>query len=225
MSDKSHKGSTLAALALAGIVALHPGAATSQENVTTPGANTTVAEQQQQRTIRYLDFTQRNDGWALSQNAAIVGSRDNRIVIVSYSDPQTTRAFYDLATSYARAPHNLPIFGVVRAQDHPTEKSRNGFDVFFNGVPLGEMENPDNAFARTDLMRGLFDSIREHYFASNVTAGVKQGEASPIQLARNTTGKTGESGGRGGDDSSGRGGGGGGADSTEIAAVAFNPDF
>lgn len=165
MTAGFHVRGLLTAGALAGVIMALSAAVVSQEQSGAgagPGGGATG-----QAAIRYLDMTARNDGWALAQNAAIVGSREKRIVVVSYADPQTTRAFYDLAVIYAGPPYNLPVFGVARAPDHPTEKSLNGFDVFFNGLPLGEMENPDNHFTSVELMRGLFDSIKEHYFAND----------------------------------------------------------
>lgn len=64
---------------------------------------TQLATQQAQE-LRYLDFTARNDGWAAAQSAALIGSRNQHIVLVSYADPQTTRDFYDIALEFTRPP-------------------------------------------------------------------------------------------------------------------------
>ncbi len=116
--------------------------------------------------LRYLDFTARNDGWAAAQSAAIIGSRDQHIVIVSFADPQTTRTFYDIALEFTRPPQALPIFGVVRAPQHPTEPNANGFDIYINGVSLGEVPNPDNAYTPAQFLRALLNNVRREYHPS-----------------------------------------------------------
>lgn len=112
---------------------------------------------------RYLDVTARNDGWALAQTAAITGSRDHRVVLISYADPAATRAWYDLARRYTQPPHSLPIFGVVRAPDHPTEPSVNGFDIYLNGVSLGDVPNPDQHVSQLRFLELLLGNISADY--------------------------------------------------------------
>ncbi len=127
-----------------------------------PASAQTATQQAQE--LRYLDFTARNDGWAAAQSAALIGSRDQRIVLVSYADPRTTRTFYDIALEFTRPPQALPIFGVVRAPQHPTEPNANGFDLYINGLPLGEVPNPDNAYTPAQFLRALLNNVRrEHY--------------------------------------------------------------
>lgn len=116
--------------------------------------------------LRYLDFTARNDGWIGAQSLAVSGSGERRLVIVSYMDPTTTRAFYDIAVSFTRAPQPLPIFGVVRAPQHPTEPKANGFDIYINGLPLGEVENPDNAYTPAQHLEALLNYVRRDFYPS-----------------------------------------------------------
>ncbi|WBX83220.1 hypothetical protein [Sphingosinicella microcystinivorans] len=94
---------------------------------------------------------------------AIIGSRDHRIVLISYADPQTTRAIYDLAVSYTKPPHNLPIFGVSRAPQHPTEPNANGFDIYINGVPLDAVPNPEPRVSNVQHLSQLLKFVAEDY--------------------------------------------------------------
>lgn len=126
-----------------------------------PAAAQTGTQQAQE--LRYLDLTARNDGWVAAQTLAVSGSGNRRVVIVSYADPATTRAFYDLAVGFARPPQSLPIFGVIRAPQHPTEPNGNGFDIYINGLPLGEVENPDNAYTPAQHLQSLLNYIRRDF--------------------------------------------------------------
>lgn len=128
---------------------------------THPAPPTQNSEQAQPPPIRYLDFTARNDGWAAAQTASIIGSRERKLVIVSYADPAMTRTFYDIAVSFTQAPNTLPIFAVVRAPQHPTEPNVNGFDIYINGVPLGEVPNPDNFYTPPQFLRALLEQIQK----------------------------------------------------------------
>lgn len=112
---------------------------------------------------RYLDLSARNDGWVLAQSLGVSGSGKHRVVLISYEDPTTTRAIYDLASRYSQPPHSLPIFGVVRAPDHPTEPSANGFDLYLNGLSLGDVPNPDSRFSRLSFLERLLDNISDDY--------------------------------------------------------------
>lgn len=243
MSEKS-KASTLAALALAGVVAITaPGPAASQDTNqtnTTSQATTqlTQANTQQQQAIRYMDVTARNDGWVLAQSLGVSGSSERKIVIISYADAQTTRAFYDTAVQFTRPPQSLPIFGVVRAPQHPTQPNRNGFDIYINGVSLGEIPNPDTAYSSTQFFAAIMDNVKREYYASRAAQAGPIATTTTAMLARNTTGGNQSSGGS----ASGGGTGGGGGSSaggnssgdssaggknggTEVAAIVFNPDL
>lgn len=129
-----------------------------------PAAAQSVEQQAQE--LRYLDVTARNDGWAVAQALGVSGSSERKIVIVSYADPPTTRAFYDIGLEFTRPPQALPIFGVVRAPQHPTEPNANGFDLYINGVPLGEVPNPDNAYTPGQFLRALLNNVRREYHPS-----------------------------------------------------------
>lgn len=130
---------------------------------TPPASPTQNATQAQNLPIRYLDFTARNDGWAAAQTASIIGSRERKLVIVSYMDPAMTRSFYDIAVSFTRTPNTLPIFGVVRAPQHPTEPNANGFDIYIDGLPLGEVPNPDNYYAPAEFLSELLKNIQRQH--------------------------------------------------------------
>lgn len=128
---------------------------------TPPASPTQNVAQAQNLPIRYLDFTARNDGWAAAQTASIIGSRERKLVIVSYMDPAMTRTFYDIAVSFTRAPNTLPIFGVVRAPQHPKEPNANGFDIYIDGLPLGDVPNPDNFYTPPQFLRALLEQIQK----------------------------------------------------------------
>lgn len=134
-------------------------AALAQTPTAAPTQNTTKA---QKLPIRYLDVTARNDGWAVAQTLSIIGSREHKLAIISYMGPTMTRIFYDIAVSFTRAPNTLPIFGVVRAPQHPTEPNANGFDIYINGLPLGEIKDKVvlRAFSKPELLRGLLERIQ-----------------------------------------------------------------
>lgn len=143
-----------------GMVALAPALACAQTPTAAPTQN---APQAQKLPIRYLDLTARRDGWAGAQVLAISGSGERKLVIVSYLDPTMTRAFYDIAVSFTRPPNALPIFGVVRAPQHPTEPNANGFDIYINGLPLGEIKDEalQRAYSKPELLRGLLENIQK----------------------------------------------------------------
>lgn len=140
------------------MVALAPALACAQTPTAAPTQN---AAQAQNLPIRYLDVTARNDGWAAAQTMSIIGSRERKLVIVSYMDPTMTRTFYDIAVSFTRAPNKLPIFGVIRAPQHPTEPNVNGFDIYINGLPLGKVPNPDNFYTPPQFLRALLENIQK----------------------------------------------------------------
>lgn len=142
------------------MVALAPALACAQTPTTSPTQRTAQA---QTLPIRYLDVTARNDGWVAAQALGVSGSSERRFVIVSYMDPTMTRAFYDIAVSFTRAPNTLPIFGVVRAPPHPTEPNVNGFDIYINGLPLGEIKDEvlRRVYSKPELLRGLLEDIQK----------------------------------------------------------------
>lgn len=142
------------------MVALAPALACAQTPTTPPTQN---AAQAQNLPIRYLDVTARNDGWVAAQSMSIIGSRERKLVIVSYMDPTMTRTFYDIAVSFTQAPNKLPIFGVVRAPQHPTEPNANGFDIYINGLPLGEIKDEvlRRVYSKPELLRGLLELIQK----------------------------------------------------------------
>jgi len=74
-----------------------------------------------------------------------------------------TRTFYDIAVSFTRPPNSLPIFGVVRAPQHPTEPNANGFDIYINGLPLGEIKDEvlQRVYSKPELLRGLLENIQK----------------------------------------------------------------
>lgn len=245
MSEKS-KASTLAALALAGVVAVtSPGPAVSQE--TQPQATTTLTQAtNQQQNVRFLDVSARRDGWAFAQGLAVNGSNNRKIVIVSYADPGTTRAFYDLATQFAQAPQNMPIFGVVRAPAHPTNPNPLGYEVYFNGLPVPTEASPDTSFTRQQHLAASIRSIgRVHFSAAAVTDNdtdspvVAMADGGKSNRVAVVTGKASSSGTVGGSGSGGNAAGGtgsaGAGDSggaggksggnTEVAAIVFNNDL
>lgn len=142
------------------IVALAPALACAQTPSAPPTQNTA---QTQTLPIRYIDLTARRDGWAGAQVLAISGSGERKLVIVSYMDPTMTRTFYDIAVSFTRPPNALPIFGVVRAPQHPTEPNANGFDIYINGLPLGEIKDEvlQRVYSKPELLRGLLENIQK----------------------------------------------------------------
>lgn len=119
--------------------------------------------------IRYLDMTARTDGWGASQLAAAQASKNSKVVIISYLDPQTTRALYDAAVPFTRSPTNLPIVGLIRSPAAPpnvtTTPNLLGFDVFFNGSTTPPPK-PDSRFTRTDELATAMRVIHRTYFAA-----------------------------------------------------------
>lgn len=146
------------------MVALVPALACAQTPITPPTQNTA---QTQTLPIRFLDTTARRDGWAVAQGLGVSGSKDRKIVIVSYLDPTTTRAFYDIAVSFARTPDNLPIFGVVRAPPHPTSPNPLGYEVYFNGLPVPTEDKPDASFTKQEHLSASIRSIKRVHFSSS----------------------------------------------------------
>lgn len=145
------------------MVALTPALACAQTPTTPPTQNTA---QTQTLPVRTLDTTARRDGWAMAQALGVSGSKDRKIVVVSYLDPATTRAFYDIAVSFTRAPDNLPIFGVVRAPPHPTNPNKLGYEVYFNGLPIPTEDKPDARFTKQEHLAASIRSVKRVHFGA-----------------------------------------------------------
>jgi len=79
---------------------------------------------------------------------------------------QPRAPFTIIGLEFTRPPQALPIFGVVRAPQHPTEPNANGFDLYINGVPLGEVPNPDNTYTPGRFLRALLTNVRREYHPS-----------------------------------------------------------
>ncbi len=187
-----------------------------------PGQSTQPAQAQ---AIRYLDVTKdTQQGWALAQATATQASRNNRVVIISYLDPQTTRALYDAAVPFTQPPTNLPIVGLIRSPAPPSTVKETvnplGFDIFLNGIPFPRDERPDNRVSRTEHLAATIRVIQRSHFAATASLG------SDTRVAANmvTGGKS--SGGSGSSTGSGSAGGKSGGSSTgDLASVRFDPDF
>ena len=121
--------------------------------------------------IKYLDVTtDQAQGWALAQATATSASRGKRVVIISYLDPQQTRALYDEAERFMKKSAQPRVVGVIRSPGVPanvtqTAKNPLGFDVFFDGTVIPPMENPDPRFTRTDQLDAFLRGIQRNYFA------------------------------------------------------------
>ena len=124
----------------------------------------------QAQAIRYLDLTTRDDGWGAAQLAATKASMGKGVVIVSYLDPQQTRALYDTAVRYMEKSAQPRVVGVIRSPGVPanvteTEKNPLGFDLFFDGAIFPRDLKPDASFAREDHLDATLRSIQRNYFA------------------------------------------------------------
>lgn len=242
------KASDAAALALAGIIAMTPVTGNTTANslptadadkpvptelvsinrspmILPPGVELPAdinpgqaATQPSQQAIRYLDVTQRQDGWGVAIATAVQASRNNKLVIISYLDPQNTRALYDAAVPFTQTPTNLPIVGLIRSPAAPSSVTDTpnplGFDIFFNGAIRTRNVNPDLTHSRTDHLAAAITVIKERYFAATAASN----EPPDTRVAVVTGG--------GGKSSSGTGSAGGSAGgTTDLASVTFNPDF
>ncbi len=124
----------------------------------------------QAQAIRYLDLTTRDDGWGAAQLAATKASMGKGVVIVSYLEPQQTRALYDTAVRFMEKSAQPRVVGVIRSPGVPanvtqTAKNPLGFDVFFDGTVIPPMENPDSRFTRTDQLGDFLRGIQRNNFA------------------------------------------------------------
>lgn len=124
----------------------------------------------QAQAIRYIDLTTRADGWGASQLLAMKASMGKGVVIVSYLDPQQTRALYDEAERFMKKSAQPRVVGVIRSPGVPanvtqTAKNPLGFDVFFDGTAIPPMENPDARFTRTDQLDAFLRGIQRNHFA------------------------------------------------------------
>lgn len=129
-----------------------------------------AATQPSQQAIRYLDVTRVENGWGVAIATAVGASRNNKVVIVSYLDPQNTRALYDAAVPFTQTPTNMPIVGLIRSPAVPadvtSEPNPQGFEVFFNGVRVPPLPKSDPRFTRTDELTMAIRVLHRTYFAA-----------------------------------------------------------
>jgi hypothetical protein len=121
--------------------------------------------------IQYLDMTTRADGWAAAQLAATAASRNKGVVVVSYLDPQITRALFDEAVRFMRQSAQPRVVGIIRSPAAPAHITATPnplqFDVFFDGSVIPPMEHPDPRFTRPDQLNAVLRGIQRNYFATN----------------------------------------------------------
>lgn len=119
--------------------------------------------------IRYLDTTAREDGWGVSLATAVQASRGKKVVIVSYLDPQQTRALYDAAERFMKNSAQPRVVGVIRSPGAPAtveeEKNPLGWDIFFDGIAVPPPQKLDPRFTRVDELETALRVMRKHYFA------------------------------------------------------------
>jgi hypothetical protein len=129
-------------------------------------ADTAVTQAQK---IRYVDVTKRPDGWGVGVAAAVQASRGKKVVIVSYLDPQQTRALYDAALRFMEKSAQPHIAGVIRAPGAPAtvkeEKNPLGWDIFFDGAIFSRDLKPDARFSREDHLDATLRAIQRNHFA------------------------------------------------------------
>ncbi len=152
---------------LPGLVAL----ATCAVPLHTASAQAAAQERQDaSQPIRYVDVTRREDGWGLAIATAVQASRNNKIVIVSFLDPQSTRALYDAAIPFIQAPANLPIVGLIRSPAVPadvtSEPNPQGFEIFFNGVRVPPLPKSDPRFTSVDELTMAMRVLHRTYFGA-----------------------------------------------------------
>lgn len=120
--------------------------------------------------IRYLDMTARTDGWGAAQLAATAASKDRNVVVVSYLDPQQTRALYDEAARFMEQWKRPRITGIIRSPAAPahmkTTPNPLRFDVFFDGTVIPPMQHPDPRFTRMEQLDAVLRGIQRNDFAA-----------------------------------------------------------
>ena len=120
--------------------------------------------------IRYMDLTARSDGWGAAQLAATKASKDKQVIVVSYLDPQQTRALYDEAARFMAEWKQPRVVGVIRSPAAPANMSATPnplqFDVFFDGSVIPPMEHPDPRFTRLEQLDAVLRGIHRTYFAA-----------------------------------------------------------
>lgn len=128
---------------------------------------TTIATQPQK--IRYLDVTAREDGWGVAVATAVQASRKNKVVIVSYLDPQQTRALYDAAIRFMQKSAQPSVEGVIRSPGVPSRMTETanplGWDIFFDGAIFARDLKPDARFSREDHLDATLRAISRNHFA------------------------------------------------------------
>lgn len=120
--------------------------------------------------IRYMDLTARTDGWGAAQLTAAAASKDRNVVVVSYLDPQQTRALYDEAVRFMADGKQPRITGILRSPSAPAHMKATPnplrFDVFFDGSVIPPMEHPDPRFTRMEQLDAVLRGIHRTYFAA-----------------------------------------------------------
>ncbi len=134
-----------------------------------PAAQAADTAAPQAQAIRYMDLTTREDGWGATQLAAAQASRGKQVVIVSYLDPQQTRALYDAAVRFMQKSVQPRVVGVIRSPGVPANviqaaKNRLGFDVFFDGS-TAPPPMADPRFTHTEELETALRVIHNRYFA------------------------------------------------------------
>ena len=123
----------------------------------------------QAQTIKYLDLTAVENGWGVGVATAVQASRGKKVVIVSYLDPQQTRALYDAAEHFQQEAAQPDIAGVIRAPGAPAtvkeEKNPLGWDIFFDGAIFSRDLKPDARFSREDHLDATLRAIQRNHFA------------------------------------------------------------
>jgi hypothetical protein len=123
----------------------------------------------QAQTIKYLDLTAVENGWGVGVATAVQASRGKKVVIVSYLDPQQTRALYDAALRFMEKSAQPRVVGVMRSPRAPAtvkeEKNPLGWDIFFDGAIFLRDLRPDARFSREDHLDATLRSIQRNYFA------------------------------------------------------------
>lgn len=118
--------------------------------------------------IRYLDMTARTDGWGAAQLAATAASKDRNVVVVSYLDPQQTRALYDEAVRFMADWKRPRITGVIRSPSPPAHMNDGanplGFDLYFDGAFFPRDTAPDPRFSVKDHLGATLRAIQRNNF-------------------------------------------------------------
>ncbi len=141
----------------------------AQAQATPPAAQAADTAAPQAQAIRYLDLTAVENGWGVSIATAVQASRGKKVVIVSYLDPQQTRALYDAAERFMKKAAQPRVVGVIRSPGAPAtvkeEKNPLGWDIYFNGAQFLRDLKPDARFSREDHLDATLRAIQRNHFA------------------------------------------------------------